>query len=42
MKQGSKRGTTGALRKIALAHSENFPHSSLCKNFLNIFSEDEL
>ena len=43
MKQeGSKRGTTGTLREIVLAHSESFRHSSLHKDFLNIFMEDKL
>ena len=43
MKQeGSKRGTTGTLRKIVLAQSESFQHSFLCKGLLNIFSEDKL
>ena len=40
--EGSKRDTTGTLRKIVLAHSENFQHSSLRKDFVNIFSEDKL
>ena len=35
--EGSKHGTTGTLRKIVLAHSESFEHSSL-----NIFSEGKL
>ena len=30
--EGSKRGTTVTLRKLALAHSESFQHSSLCKD----------
>ena len=43
MKQeGSKRGTTGTLREIVLAHSESFQHSSLCKDFLDISLEDKL
>ena len=43
MKQeGSKRGTTGTLREIVIAHSESFQHSSPRKDFLNIFLKDKL
>ena len=39
MKQeGSKRGTTGTLREVVLAHSESFQHSSLCKDYLNLLN----
>ena len=42
--QSSKRTTTGtSLRKITLAHLENFQHFSIsCQDLLNIFSEDTL
>ena len=39
-REGSKRTTTCTLGGIVLAHSESFQHSSLRKDFLNIFLED--